>query len=166
MTTNTTNHRPAVLILEDDLVHGSLLKMVLEEAELEVHLASAASEAIQIATERMPDMILVEWDSDGIDGRAMLTFLRMRMSALAQVPLALMTDREISSALRGDLALEGYDWILQKPLVMTSMPKLIRRSLAEAHAKPRASRPDQRVFGRYIECGSTASNFNLEATVA
>lgn len=155
---------PVILVLEDDFVHGAMIQMVLEEAGFDVHSVSSASEAIEIARKQMPDLILVGWDGDGIDGRSMLTFLRMRAPMLAQVPAVLMTDREISTKLRLGLATEGYAWILQKPIVMTSLPKLVQHTLAEARAKPiRASRPNQLVFGRFIGCGTTASRSFMEA---
>ena len=155
---------PVVLVLEDDLVHGALIQMVLEAAHIQVHFASSASEAIENAKKRVPDLILVGWDGDGIDGRSMLTFLRMRAPQLAQVPVILMTDREISGKLRLGLATEGYTWILQKPIVMSSLPKLVQRTVTEARAKPmRASRPNQLAFGRYISFGVTGTSYNMPA---
>jgi len=167
MVASTPERRMAntvILVLEDDLVHGALIRMVLEAEGIEVHSAAAASEAMDITKKRVPDLILVGWDRDGIDGRSMLTFLRMRASRLAQVPAVLMTDREISPKLRLGLGTEGYTWILQKPVVITSLPKLIQHTLAEARAKPiRASRPNQLAFGRFIGYGTTASRSYMNA---
>jgi len=156
--------RPVILVLEDDLVHDAMIQMVLEAAGVEVHFAFAASEAMAIARERVPDLILVGWDGDGIDSRSMLTFLRMRAPMLAKVPAMLITDRVISPKLRLGLATEGYTWILQKPIVMTSLPRLVQHTLAEARAKPlRASRPNQLAFGRFIGSGTTASSCYMSA---
>ncbi|MGD0088717.1 MAG: response regulator [Planctomycetota bacterium] len=155
--------RPSVLLLEDNPLHGALLQMVLEASGMEVFKASAASEAARIAGKQAPDLILVSWDTEGLDGRALLAFLRLSVPELAGVPVLLMTDRNISGTLRMVLAKEGYLWILQKPLVPTSLPKLIQRTIADHTRRLRGSRVGQPVLGQFVGCGATASGFYLQA---
>jgi DNA-binding response OmpR family regulator len=155
--------RPDVLLLEDDLLHGALVQMVLEASEIEVHRASAASEAARTAKEQLPDLVLVSWGAEGIDGRALLAFLRLSVPGLARVPAVLMTDRDLSAGLRSILAREGYTWILQKPIVPTGLPKLVRRTIAEQNAKQSAAKATPTDLSRFIGCGTTASTCYMES---
>jgi hypothetical protein len=63
-----------------------------------------------------------------------------------------------------ELAIEGYHWILEKPVVVTSLPRLVQRTMAEALAKAADSqRPQSRRGVRFINCGTSASSVYMEA---
>jgi len=155
--------RPAALLLEDDLVHGALLRMVLEASGFAAPVAATLDEALGALNGTLPNLILVGWDIDGIDGRAILGKLRARVPGLARVPVLLMTDRELCARTRLELALEGYTWVLQKPIVMTSLPKLIAHVLAPPRAKATPSAVRERLLPRFLACATTASSAYMDA---
>lgn len=160
---NLRGVKPVALALEDDLLSGTLLQMVLEQACGKVFVAATAEEALEVFKQVTPDLVLVSWDTDGIDGRTMLMSLRGRVPALLKIPALLMTDREVNARLRLELSMEGYHWILQKPIVMTSLPKLVHWTVAEAQHRPLSGPAQRHISKLFIRCGATASGALGEA---
>lgn len=164
--------RQSVLILEDDLLHSALLQMVLEAAGFEVHVASTVEEALETLGRAWPDAVLADWDMDGMDGRALLRALRAQVPGCEKVPTVLMTDREMNARTQLELSMEGYVWILQKPIVVTSLPKLILHTTAETAGTAGQARGGTCGHGqaeksefsaRVIRSGRTASGAFMDA---
>ena len=65
---------------------------------------------------QIPDLILLDWDTDGVDGEAVLRGLRSNPE-MRRVPIILLTNRGVSEGVRRDLATYGVHWILEKPIV-------------------------------------------------
>jgi len=155
--------RPSALLIEDDLVHGALARMILDAAGIQVFVASTQQEALEILGDARPSLVLVAWDIDGIDGRTMLLYLRAHIPALARIPAVLMTDRAVNARTRIELSIEGYQWILQKPIVMTSLPRLVQRTVTEARATSRDGQPMRQHSVRLVDCATAASSVYMEA---
>ena len=145
-----------ILLLKEDSSECTLIRMVLEGAEMRLCQADNIETAMRFVQPSYPDVILVDWDIDGIDGRLLLTELTSWCTALKRVPAMILTDRVVTQKTVNSLLREGYKWILRKPIVMTSLPKLISQTINDAPA-PRLQ--GHAISGNYrlLECGQTAS---------
>ncbi|HEY3321685.1 MAG TPA: response regulator [Planctomycetota bacterium] len=144
-----------VLILESDVIHGTLLKAVVEQAGGEALLAGTPEEALEHVDGVTPALILAAWDTDGLDGRTAVRDLRAQHAELRRVPAILMTDRNLTQLVCHQLRGENFRWILQKPIVVTSLPKLIERCCRDSQV--RAEMP------RLLSFGATTSSAYMAA---
>ncbi len=149
-----TGSTPLVLVLDDDLLHGALVSMVLTRAGFIVRHAQTLEDAIVCVVQNAPDLILANWDIDGIDGRAAVLALRRKVFDLRTTPALLLSDRSISEKLRMQLSRENFCWILEKPIVATSLPKLASCTIAGARGL--AVRAQWRA-AQLVASGDTAS---------
>jgi two-component system NtrC family sensor kinase len=64
------NHKPAILLIEDDLHMSTLITILLEEAGYTVTTADTAGKGLQAARSQAPDLVLLDWmlpDQPGIE---------------------------------------------------------------------------------------------------
>jgi DNA-binding response OmpR family regulator len=154
--------RPTVLLLDDDLMHGALVGMVLGDAGFEIRVATTEQEAREAMVDGLPDCIMAGWDADGLDGLALVRRLRSSVPRLAEVPTLLVTDRQINGRTRLELSIEGIRWILEKPVVVTSLPKLVQCTVAESETR-RTYPSGRHCSARIVDSGTTASAYYLAA---
>ena len=117
-------HPPLVLIVDDNEKNLKLARDVLREAEFRTLEAATGAEAIALATEHLPDVILMDLglpDMDGTDAARTLAS-DARTAAIPVVAL---------SALRmdaGDLSrADAFAGFLQKPIDVVEFPAQVRR---------------------------------------
>ena len=121
-----------VLIVEDDRQLADLLKWHFERADYEVRTTPDGEEALIMAREAPPDLILLDWMLEGLAGIEVCRCLR-RMPETANTPIVMLTARgEEADRIRG---LEtGADDYVTKPFSP-------RELLARAEAVLRRVRP-------------------------
>jgi DNA-binding response OmpR family regulator len=141
-----------VLLIEKPL-HGELIKMVLQKSGITVYHARDYDEAEQAVRSFKPDAILASLNEDGLDGREIVFHLKCEHSELRGVPVILMSEIRLSEAARRDLVTLGVNWVLEKPIVPTSLPKLVRETVREASVLN-----DRNYFARKVGVGQTASS--------
>jgi CheY-like chemotaxis protein len=122
---------PLVLIVDDNALNRKLVTDVLGAARFRTLEAASAAEAIALATEQQPDVILMDLrlpDADGIDAvRALAAGVRtsripvVAMSALRLEP----TDAWLSGA--------GFAGSIPKPFDVDDLPGLVRGFAERAH---------------------------------
>jgi len=117
-----------VLLVAGDNVHTQLVKMILLNDDMRVFTAQNATEATASIAAEMPHILIVDWDVDGIDGRAILRAIKTNQET-RRLPVLVMTNRAVTDNLKRELTLYGVQWILEKPIVPMSLPKLIVRTL-------------------------------------
>ncbi|MDT9598426.1 phosphate regulon transcriptional regulator PhoB [Sphingosinicella rhizophila] len=102
-----------VLLVEDDRALAELLTYNLEREEYEVSHTPDGDEALMLAQENPPDLVLLDWMIEGVSGIEVCRRLR-RSSATANVPIIMLTARgEEADRVRG---LEtGADDYMTKP---------------------------------------------------
>ena len=102
-----------LLLVEDDPALVELLRFHLEREEFDVQTTPDGEEALLIARETPPDVIILDWMIEGISGIEVCRQLR-RGAATAQVPIIMLTARgEEADRVRG---LEtGADDYMTKP---------------------------------------------------
>jgi DNA-binding response OmpR family regulator len=82
--------RPVVLIAEDDPSVRLTLEFVLEDEGFDVLSAADGEEALRVATERHPDVILLDQMMPKMDGRTVLGALR-NAAGTSAIPVFVLT---------------------------------------------------------------------------
>jgi DNA-binding response OmpR family regulator len=136
---------PGVLLLEDDFIHGGLIKSALAATGVHVCMAVTVAEAADVLNVFLPDVIIADWDVYGIDGRAFVKALRARGEAQSRIPAILMTESPVDDAMRLDLLEDDFGWVLSKPFPMVSLPRLVRSVL-----KDRCNSKSQRIHSQAV----------------
>lgn len=119
-----------VLIIDDEEDVLSVTTMGLEmSAGWRVLTATSGQEALAIASDRQPDLILLDWMMPEMDGRATLQALRAN-PATEKIPVILVTAKAQSPD--GD-TFAGVDVvaIFTKPLRPLKLAEQIERALGE-----------------------------------
>jgi two-component system phosphate regulon response regulator PhoB len=105
--------RARLLLVEDDKVLADLLVWHFEREEYDVRWTGDGEEALLLAQEQVPDIVILDWMIEGISGLEVCRRLR-RGAATANLPIIMLTARgEESDRVRG---LEtGADDYMTKP---------------------------------------------------
>ncbi len=105
--------RPKLLLVEDDASLRELLTWNFEREEFEVVSTADGDEALLLAEESPPDIVILDWMIEGVSGIEVCRRLRRR-PATANVPIIMLTARgEEADRIRG---LEtGADDYVTKP---------------------------------------------------
>ncbi|GGD87917.1 DNA-binding response regulator [Tsuneonella deserti] len=104
---------PRLLLVEDDASLAELLEFRFEQEGYEVSATADGDEALMLAAEETPDLVILDWMIEGTSGIEVCRRLR-RDPATARVPIIMLTAREAEEdRVRG---LEtGADDYLTKP---------------------------------------------------
>ena len=105
--------KPALLLIEDDRALADLLMWHFDHEGYEVVRTADGDEALLLAEERTPDLVILDWMIEGVSGIEVCRRLRRRPET-AHVPIIMLTARgEESDRIRG---LEtGADDYVTKP---------------------------------------------------
>ena len=105
--------KPRILLVEDDRSLVELLSFHLRRSEFEVETTADGEDALLMAREAPPDLVILDWMIEGISGLEVCRRLRRR-SETANVPIIMLTARgEETDRIRG---LEtGADDYVTKP---------------------------------------------------
>ena len=108
-----------ILVVEDNPLNLKLVRDVLGAAGYDVVAAASGEEGLREATERPPDLVLMDLQLPGIDGFE--TMRRLRQGPLAaDVPVVAVT----ASAMPEDQAnatRAGFDGYLEKPISVRAL---------------------------------------------
>ncbi len=111
-----------VLVIDDDPGIVDLVRAALEDAGYGV-LAAVGQEALRVARERRPDLVLLDMNMPGLDGAALSRRLRDD-PATAAIPIVVMSAQV---GLRAAAALlPGNDW-LAKPFELAALYATVAR---------------------------------------
>ena len=117
-----------VLIVDDDARNAKLARVVLEAAGLRTLSAGTAAEALALAVERRPDLVLMDLRLPDLDGAEAARRLR-EGERTAQIPVV---------ALSAEPAADAEDWCrragfaayIEKPIDVQAFPEQVRRHLS------------------------------------
>ena len=121
--------KPTLLLVEDDRALADLLLWHFQREGYEVVRTADGDEALLLAEERTPDLVILDWMIEGVAGIEVCRRLRRRSSS-AHVPIIMLTARgEESDRIRG---LEtGADDYVTKPFspreLMARVAAVLRR---------------------------------------
>lgn len=116
--------KPTVLVVEDENALVTLLRYNLERAGYRVLAATDGEEALLVASEETPDLVLLDWMLPQLSGIEVCRRLRGRQET-RNVPIVMLTARsEEADRIRGlDTGADDY---LTKPFSMTELLARIR----------------------------------------
>jgi two-component system phosphate regulon response regulator PhoB len=99
----------SLLLVEDDRALADLLIWHFERQEFDVRRTGDGEEALMLAEEQVPDVVILDWMIEGISGLEVCRRLR-RKAATANVPIIMLTARgEESDRIRGlDTGADDY----------------------------------------------------------
>jgi len=116
-----------ILIVDDNEKNTKLARDVLRFAGYRTLEAASADEAITLADEHLPDVILMDIRLPGMDGIAAVDVLKGRARTRA-IPVVALT----SFAMKGDrerFLAAGFDGYLEKPISVKEFPEQVRSYL-------------------------------------
>jgi CheY-like chemotaxis protein len=130
--------RERVLIAEDDAASRELMVDVLRDAGYTVDAAADGYEALWMAAQRMPDVLLTDLGMPGMDGIE----LARRLHVFARsVPVILTTGLEETRDVVTAAAAYGAVACLKKPMSLDEVLWTIDRAIAIATARGDAAAP-------------------------
>ena len=137
--------KPRLLLVDADAELVAPLMRLLERRQFDVTHTADGGEAIQLASEAPPDIVLVEWMIEGVSGLDVCRHLR-RSPAAAGVPIIMLTRRsDEADRIRGLEA--GADDYITKPF---STGELIARVTAALRRSRPAFAAEQLVLGDLV----------------
>lgn len=125
-----------ILVVEDDPRSRRLLHDVLEYEGYRVALAEDGGEAVRLAKELVPALVLMDVQLPVLDGIAALHRIRSD-AATRSIPVVAVT----ASAMPGDrikIGAAGFDGHVRKPIDLKEFVAFVRHTLAEG---PRPEKP-------------------------
>lgn len=120
--------RDRILVVEDNPLNLKLVRDVLQHAGFAVVTATTGEEGVRLARVSSPDLVLMDLQLPGIDGREALRRLREGGSG-ATTPVVAVT----AFAMHEDRARAieaGFDGYLEKPISVRSLPDQVRSFLS------------------------------------
>ena len=113
-----------ILVVEDNERNLKLVRDVLQYAGYDVIAASSGEQGVELARERMPDLVLMDLQLPEMDGTEALRRLRddpltRAIPVVAVTAFAMKDDRE--RALNA-----GFDSYLEKPISVRALPDQVR----------------------------------------
>jgi adenylate cyclase len=129
MTADTNTHTPKrILVAEDDLDIARLVLFQLQFHGYAATLAADGAEALRIARENPPDLILVDWMMPVMDGLQTVKALKADPT-LRAIPVILMTARAQVQDIKAGMD-AGAAAYLVKPFPLEQLIHTIREVLA------------------------------------
>lgn len=121
---------PSILLVEDDQALSAMLSFNIEKAGFKVRLAIDGEEAMELAREEIPDLVVLDWMIPKFSGLEVCRMMR-RNKSLSKVPIIMLTAKsKEEDRLRG---LEGgADDYVTKPFspkeLIARIKAVLRRS--------------------------------------
>lgn len=114
---------PVVLVVDDDPLNRKLARDVLRAAGFDTLEAARGQEALALARERLPDVVLLDLRLPDLDGIETLRRLKADPAA-GGIPVVALT--AVAGA-RDALLHAGFDGYLEKPIDVEALPAEVRR---------------------------------------
>ena len=118
---------PQILVVEDEDALSTLLQYNLEKEGYDVILAADGEEALTLVSEKLPDLVVLDWMLPKVSGIEVCRRLRQRTES-RNLPIIMLTARgEESDRIRGlDTGADDY---IVKPFAMSELSARIRAVL-------------------------------------
>src|ERR1700746_2402566 len=116
-----------ILIVDDNAHNVKLARAVLRYAGFRTLEATGGEEGVALASEHLPDLVLMDIRMRDMDGTAALRLLKAN-ERTAGIPVGALT----SSTMKGDRELflaDGFDGYLEKPISVREFPDQVRSHL-------------------------------------
>ena len=118
--------RSTILVVDDDEPILGLMKNILREFAFQAVTASTGSEALAIARERCPDLLLLDKNMPGMSGEEVVVAFRQD-SILKAIPILIVSGEPL---LPEELIAIGADGSVTKPFDLPQLIATIRKHLS------------------------------------
>ena len=119
-----------VLLVEDNAMNRRMAEFLLRSKGFTVYQATTGEEALLMAREELPDLIVMDLQLPGMDGYAATRTLKA--DALTRhIPVVAMTAYAMTGDRERALA-EGCDGYITKPIDTQEFPRVVARYLASS----------------------------------
>ena len=130
------NH--SILIIDDDIKTVDLIRLYLEREKYRVLVAYDGEQALALARQREPDLIILDWMLPKIDGLDVCRILR----AESNVPIIMLTAKATEEDTLQGLDLGADDYVT-KPFSPRELVARVRVVLRRASAKQQEDQPPE-----------------------
>jgi two-component system phosphate regulon response regulator PhoB len=127
--------KPQLLLVEDDTALAELIRWHFEREEFEVRQTGDGEEALILAREQTPDIVLLDWMIENLSGIEVCRQLR-KVESTANVPIIMLTARgEEDDRIRG-LEIGADDYVTKpfSPRELVARAKAVLRRVRPALA--------------------------------
>jgi CheY-like chemotaxis protein len=115
--------KPVILVVDDDGPILVLMRNLLKEFGFQAVTAASGQEAIDVARQQRPALVLLDKNMPGMAGGEVIRTLRSE-PGLNQLPILILSGERLT---RDELARLGADGAVQKPFDVTLLIEQIRR---------------------------------------
>ena len=128
------SEKPVILVVDDDGPILALMRNLLKEFGFQAVTAETGSEAIDVARQQRPALVLLDKNMPGMTGDQVIRSLRGE-PGFNNLPILILSGERLSP---DDLALLGADGAVQKPFdVMQLIQEIRRYTDGDGHAQRR-----------------------------
>lgn len=117
--------RPRVLVVDDEEPIRTVVADVLSDEGYDVSLAVDGSDALISCRDSRPDLILLDLNMPGVDGRGFLTAYQLEEGRHA--PVVIFSAVSNAHRVATDVVADGF---LSKPFLIADLAATVRRHLA------------------------------------
>ncbi len=119
-----TDREPVLLVVDDMAMISDIIRDYFARQPVEVVVAATSEEGLELARNRLPDLILMDLNLAGIDGREAARELK-KSAATRDIPVVVMTGRSLDPAdYRPD-----FEDLLAKPFHLDDLERIVNRYL-------------------------------------
>ncbi|MFU8784048.1 response regulator [Aliidiomarina sp.] len=114
-----------ILIADDDFISLEILKAMLAQFPLRIVTATNGTEAIALATEEQPKLLILDYEMDDLTGAEVCAKLR-EMNEFTDTPIIALTGHQSSNHLDQCRA-AGMNQTLHKPVAPDALQQLLQQ---------------------------------------
>ena len=119
-----------ILIIEDEEHIRTVLNYNLKLDGFEVYLADNGMRGLEMAREKMPDLILLDWMMPGLNGLQVLSELKQD-EITKSIPVFMLTAKSMMTEV-GRALYEGADDYITKPFDVVELGQILKEKLEKA----------------------------------
>ena len=116
-----------ILVIEDEEHIRTVLNYNLKLDGFEVYLADNGIRGLEMAREKMPDLILLDWMMPGINGLQVLSELKQD-EMTKSIPVFMLTAKSMMTEV-GRALYEGADDYITKPFDVIELGQILKEKL-------------------------------------
>jgi DNA-binding response OmpR family regulator len=151
-----------ILVVDDSRENIDLLKTVLEYKDYSVLSASSGEEAVRIAGESLPDLVLMDVMMPGMDGVTACSILNSDKKTKG-IPVIMLTAKNDPEDLRQGLEAGAVDYV-KKPFVIIELLARVNTTLRLKEAQEKLVEQEKKIAIMEL-AGAAAHELNQPLTV-
>ncbi len=124
------NHRPTILVVDDDSGHRILAREALEQSGFRVEVAENGKHALEVVANTQPDLMILDVLMPGLDGYSVCTQLR-RDPNFCHMPILMATGLEDVNSIEQAFEAGATNFVI-KPINWTLLVYHVRYILRSA----------------------------------